>query len=51
MRWRVLFIEGPARLVDLAWRGYWVLIAALAILCFTNAALWLAASLLGFPLP
>jgi hypothetical protein len=35
------------RLLD----GYVLLIAALAVLCFVNAALWVILFLAGFPLP
>lgn len=51
-------MDGPAWIISHApaalawcWRAYWVLIAALTILCFTTTALWLGLWLLGVPVP
>lgn len=51
MSWRSILIDRPAKIVDVVWFAYWTLVAALAILCFVNAGLWLLASLLGLRLP
>lgn len=32
-----------------AWRSYWLLVAALTILCFTSVALDLLLALFGYP--
>jgi hypothetical protein len=51
MRWRLYLIEWPATLLDAAWLGYKVIIAAVAILSLTTVALSVAAwCLFGFRL-
>jgi hypothetical protein len=44
---RALLLDGPAWL----WRMYWLLIAALSILCLVTAALTMILWLLGVPVP
>lgn len=49
--WRIVFVDWPARAVDVASVLYAVLLLMIAIACFTSVALVLAAYALGFPLP
>jgi hypothetical protein len=49
--WRRLLIGAPVQIVDTAWLGYLVLLAAGALICLATAALWLLAAVLGYPLP
>lgn len=51
VRWRTFLIDWSTKIVDGAWLGYWTIVAALAILCYVNVALWVLAYLLGIPLP
>jgi hypothetical protein len=48
---RRIFIDWPAQIVDLAWFGYWLLIAAGSIVCLVTAALWALLFLAGYRLP
>ena len=48
--WRRMFIDWPAKALDLLWLGYCVCIAALSLLAMTTVALTLVAYLLGYRL-
>ncbi len=50
LRLRSFLIDWPARIVEVAWTSYLVLVAAASILCLTTVALMLAADHLGFRL-
>lgn len=47
---RYWLIDLPARIVTIGWRGYLVLIAGLALLCYVNVALALLFYALGIRL-
>src|SRR5262245_8032817 len=38
-------------LLEPLWRGFWILVAAGAIVCLMTAALWIVLTLLGIPVP
>ncbi len=51
MRWRMLFIEWPAKVATAIWTAYLALLISLIILAFTGAALSVVLHLLGLPIP